>query len=226
MLPRALLILSLLLASGECLAQASDHDAAAIDKIWQEANRKYDRARGALVQTVDRQATSGPFRPDWATPEEVSRASVVREREVRHLHSLGRLFGPGVRQRVVFAQHVSCEGSPEYEHHVATYGPQTKFGYKDFIPKFTAENFDPAALGQPVSRGRRAVRHAGGRAPRWLPDVRLELSDWNAAKMGPKRDMVGELAAAVRRRGCTSGLPATAPSTGGSSTAGMSSTPT
>ena len=26
-----------------------------------------------------------------------------------------------------------------------TYGPQNKFGYKDFVPMFKAENFDPDA---------------------------------------------------------------------------------
>ncbi len=34
------------------------------------------------------------------------------------------------------------QGSREFAHHVATYGPQDKFGYKDFIPQFTAERFD------------------------------------------------------------------------------------
>ena len=36
-------------------------------------------------------------------------------------------------------------GSAEYKHHIETYGPQTKFGYKDFIPMFKAEKFDPQA---------------------------------------------------------------------------------
>ena len=36
-------------------------------------------------------------------------------------------------------------GSAEYKHHVVTYGPQKKFGYKDFIPMFRAEKFDPQA---------------------------------------------------------------------------------
>src|SRR3546814_4781751 len=36
-------------------------------------------------------------------------------------------------------------GNPAYEHHLKTYGPQSKFGYKDFIPMFKAEKFDPAA---------------------------------------------------------------------------------
>jgi alpha-L-fucosidase len=34
-------------------------------------------------------------------------------------------------------------GQPEFEHHLATYGPQDQFGYKDFIPKFRADSFDP-----------------------------------------------------------------------------------
>ena len=64
------------------------------------------------------------------------------------------------------------QGTPEFEHHVATYGPQTEFGYKDFIPQFTAEQFDPRRLGRAVPPGRRAVRRAGRRAPRRLRDVR------------------------------------------------------
>src|SRR5437868_4735496 len=36
-------------------------------------------------------------------------------------------------------------GTPEYKHHIETYGPQSKFGYKDFIPMFKAGKFDPQA---------------------------------------------------------------------------------
>jgi len=42
-----------------------------------------------------------------------------------------------------YPRNMYLEGSPEFEHHVATYGPHTFFGYKDFIPLFTAENYDP-----------------------------------------------------------------------------------
>ena len=33
-------------------------------------------------------------------------------------------------------------GKNMFQHHVETYGPQSKFGYKDFIPMFKAERFD------------------------------------------------------------------------------------
>ncbi len=40
------------------------------------------------------------------------------------------------------------QGRPEFEHHRQTYGPQDEFGYKDFIPQFTAADYDPAQWAQ------------------------------------------------------------------------------
>ena len=36
------------------------------------------------------------------------------------------------------------KGSKTFEHHIATYGSQATFGYKDFIPQFKAEKFNPS----------------------------------------------------------------------------------
>src|SRR5436190_10067270 len=33
--------------------------------------------------------------------------------------------------------------SEESKHHIEVYGPQTKFGYKDFVPGLIASKFDP-----------------------------------------------------------------------------------
>lgn len=98
------------------------------------------------------------------------------------------------------------QGSPEYNHHVETFGPQSKFGYKDFIPMFRAENYRPddwAALFKEA--GARFVvpvaEHHDGFA---MYDT--ALSEWSAAKMGPKRDLIGDLAKAVRKEGLVFGL--------------------
>jgi alpha-L-fucosidase len=92
-------------------------------------------------------------------------------------------------------------GSDEYKHHVATYGPQSKFGYKDFIPMFKAEHFDARAWA-------RLFREAGAKyvVPvaehhDGFPIYDSKLTDWCAGKMGPKRDLLGELATAVRAEG-------------------------
>ncbi|AWB66677.1 alpha-L-fucosidase [Saccharobesus litoralis] len=90
------------------------------------------------------------------------------------------------------------EGHPIRKYHEETYGSLDKFGYKDFIPMFTAEHFDPqewaelfaksgAKFAGPVSE------HADGFAM-WDS----EITPWNAKDMGPKRDVVGEMAKAIR----------------------------
>lgn len=105
-----------------------------------------------------------------------------------------------------YARNMYLPQHPEFEHHRATWGPQNVFGYKDFIPLLTAEHFDPdgwAALFREA--GAQYVvpvaEHHDGFAM-----YRSELNPWNAAVMGPKRDVIGELAEAVRSRSMTFGV--------------------
>lgn len=95
---------------------------------------------------------------------------------------------------------VDGKASKFFTHHVETYGPLDEFGYKDFIPMFKAEKFDPAEWAElfkqagakfsgPVSE------HADGFAM-WDSD----LTEWDAKDMGPKRDIMGELSAEIRKR--------------------------
>lgn len=105
-----------------------------------------------------------------------------------------------------YARNMYVQGSPEFEHHVKTYGPHTEFGYKDFIPQFTGANFSADGWAQLFKEaGARFVvpvaEHHDGFA---MYDS--DLSDWTAAKMGPKRDIVGELAAATRQLGMVFGV--------------------
>ncbi len=92
------------------------------------------------------------------------------------------------------------EGTPQFQHHAATYGHPSTFGYKDFIPDFTGAKFDADAWAQLFQRA--GARFAGPVAEHHdgfaLWDSRHTA--WNAARMGPRRDVVGELAQAVRRR--------------------------
>lgn len=100
-----------------------------------------------------------------------------------------------------YAHNMYRPGNSQYEHHAKTYGPASEFGYKDFIPMFTAEKFDAAewaalfkasgaAFAGPV-----AEHHDG--FSMWDSQV----NEWNAARMGPKRDIVGELEKAIRAEG-------------------------
>ena len=86
-----------------------------------------------------------------------------------------------------------------YSYHTEKYGPLEKFGYKDFIPMFTAPKFNANEwVGLMHEAGAKfggicLVHHDGFLL--WNSKV----NRWNSANMGPKRDVFGEIAAAVRK---------------------------
>ena len=105
-----------------------------------------------------------------------------------------------------YSRNMYVPGNAAYQHHVATYGPQTKFGYKDFIPMFRAEHFDPNAWVDLFARAGAhylvpVAEHCDGFAM-----YASDMTPWNAAAMGPHRDVVGELAIAARARGLRFGV--------------------
>lgn len=79
------------------------------------------------------------------------------------------------------------EGHPINKYHVQTYGPLTKFGYKDFIPMFKAENFNADEwLAVVKSSGAQYIvpvaEHHDGFAM-----YSSTFNKWNAVDMGPKK---------------------------------------
>lgn len=105
-----------------------------------------------------------------------------------------------------YPRNMYIQGSREYEHHVKTHGPHTEFGYKDFIPMFRAEKFDADGWAELFREsGARFVvpvaEHHDGFA---MYDC--STSRWTSVHMGPQRDIVGELAQAVRARGMVFGV--------------------
>lgn len=98
------------------------------------------------------------------------------------------------------------EGSAEYEHHRKTYGDLTTFGYKDFIPMFKAENFNPDEWAQLFKESGAkyvvpAAEHHDGFA---MYDS--ELNEWNAVDMGPKKDIIGLLKNSLEKEGLVFGV--------------------
>lgn len=90
--------------------------------------------------------------------------------------------------------------------HTEHFGPQDKFGYKDFIPMFTQDKFDPDAWAELFKKsGARFVvptaQHHDNFAM-WDSKV----TPFNAKQMGPKRDLIGDLCKAVRKQGLKFGV--------------------
>ncbi len=104
-----------------------------------------------------------------------------------------------------YSRNMYIQGTKEFEHHRKTYGEHKDFGYKDFIPMFKGENFDPEEwIGLFEEAGAQYVipvaEHHDG-----FQMYDSALSVWNAKNMGPKRDVLGELTEACVRHGLVNG---------------------
>jgi len=106
------------------------------------------------------------------------------------------MYNPGKKRK----------GVDMYQHHIDTYGPHTKFGYKDFIPMFKAEKFDAGEWAKLFKEaGAKYVvpvaEHHDGFA---MYDS--DLNKWNSVKKGPKKDITGLLKKAIESEGMVFGL--------------------
>ena len=100
-----------------------------------------------------------------------------------------------------YPRNMYLAGSPAFQHHVDTYGPQSRFGYKDFIPMFHGEHFDADAwVDLFVRAGARYVvpvaEHCDG-----FSMYESSINPWNSVAMGPHVDVVGAVEKATRKRG-------------------------
>ena len=102
-----------------------------------------------------------------------------------------------------YAKHMYGQFAPWHTQH---YGPPDRFGYKDFIPMFKAEKYDPAAWAALFKKAGAGYVVPVGEHHDGFAMWNSDLTEWCAGKMGPKRDLIGDLAKAVRREGLIFGV--------------------
>jgi alpha-L-fucosidase len=105
-----------------------------------------------------------------------------------------------------YARNMYIQGSGQYQHHLENYGPPSKTGYKDIIPLWKAEKWDPDRL-------MALYKKAGARyfVSMACHHDNFDLWNskyhrWNAVNMGPKRDVVGTWQRAAKRQGLKFGV--------------------
>jgi alpha-L-fucosidase len=199
-IPAVLVLSTLFSGHAFSFAQTSAQTSDAQDLVWQHAIHKYDPQRKLFLEKVDQKVGQGPFRADWESLRDYKTPDWYQDAKFGIFIHWG-LYSVASFANEWYSRNMYQKDSPEYKHHIASYGPQNKFGYKDFIPMFKAEHFDPHAWAQLFREaGAKYVvpvaEHHDG-----FPMYSSDLTDWCAAKMGPRRDIVGELANAIRGEG-------------------------
>ena len=151
----------------------------------------------AIVEAEDRK---GPFHANWDSLS-VYRTPVWFQDAKFGIFIHWGVYSVPAYGSEWYSRNMYVPGNDMYKHHIATYGRQSRFGYKEFIPMFRAEKFDPDAWVDLFAKaGAKYVvpvaEHCDG-----FPMYNSDFTNWNASKMSPHRDVVGEIATAARSRG-------------------------
>lgn len=152
------------------------------------------------LRRIDEVIAAGPYRGTWQSLCAYRTPAWYRDAKFGIFIHWGIYSVPAFSSEW-YSRNMYIQGSPEYEHHRKTYGPQDRFGYKDFIPLFKGERFDAGAWATLFKEsGARYVvpvaEHHDG-----FQMYKSEISHWNAFEMGPCRDVLGELKEACNARG-------------------------
>lgn len=152
------------------------------------------------IEIIKQVANQGPFYPNWQSLGDFEIPKWFKQAKFGIFIHWGLYSVPAFNNEW-YSRNMYIYSYPEFNHHVKTYGPQNEFGYKDFIPMFTAENFKPkewAALAKQA--GAQYVIPVGEHHDGFQM-YRSEISNWNAYEMGPKRDVLGQLKSAFNEVG-------------------------
>ncbi len=163
----------------------------------------------SAVAEIQAVVDAGPFKAEWSSLEGYQIPQWYKDAKFGIFVHWGAYSVPAFgsewypRQMYIDAER---RGDNFFKHHVDTYGPQREFGYKDFIPQFKAEKFDPGEWARLFkAAGARYVvpvaEHHDG-----FPMYDCSFTNWDASEMGPRRDVIGELSKAVRAEGMKLGV--------------------
>lgn len=157
----------------------------------------------AASAAVTKPMAPGPFEPTWdSIAEHYKTPSWFQDAKFGIFMHWG-LYSAAAHHNEWYEKHMYAA---DRDWHAANYGPQETFGYKDFMAKFTLDKWNPDAWAALFRKsGARFVMPTAEHHDNfalWDSDV----TRYNSVDMGPHRDIVGELGAAVRRQGMKFGV--------------------
>ena len=146
----------------------------------------------------------GPFQPTWESLKQYECPDWFRDAKF----GIWAHWGP---QAVPmdgdwYARGIYEQGSGHYKYHLEHYGHPSEFGYKDIIPLWKAEKWDPDRLMALYKKaGAKYFVSMGSHHDNFFL-WNSKLHKWNAVNMGPKRDVVGDWQKAARKYGLRFGV--------------------
>ena len=158
----------------------------------------------AFSQTMNLPMKMGRFQPNDESLKQYQYPEWFRDAKF----GIWAHWGPQAvpRQGDWYAKNMYIEGSKDYIDHLKRYGHPSVSGYKDIIPLWKAERWDPEKLMKLYKRvGAKYFVSMGSHHDNFFL-WNSQLHRWNSVKMGPKRDIVGEWQKAAQKEGLRFGV--------------------
>ncbi len=174
-------------------AVAADKDAVPVDTL------------GIKISEADEPMATGLFDPTWQSLEDNYKVpDWFRDAKFGMWAHWGPQCVEGTGDWM--GRTLYIEGTNEYNYHVEHYGHPSEFGFKDILPLFKAENWDPekivAFYKEVGAKYFVAMANHHDNFDMW--DSKYQ--EWNAKNIGPKRDVMAEWKAAADKAGLPFGV--------------------
>ncbi len=194
--------------SGERIVEAKAGDQTGKPTVWGEPGAlpipggSWDGV--PMESPIPNLAGEGPYKPAWDSLLEYDAPEWYRDAKFGIWAHWSPQCVP--EDGDWYARNMYVEGQPQHKYHLQHYGPPSRFGYKDLCAQWTLLNWEPDEL---ITRYKKAgarffialANHHDG-FDAWAS----KHHPWNAAAIGPHRDVVGTWAAAARKQGLRLGV--------------------
>ncbi len=154
--------------------------------------------------SFDETMDTGPFSPNWDSLQNYKAPEWYRDAKF----GIWAHWGPQCQPEHGdwYARMMYIEGSDDYKFHVEKYGHPSKFGFKDVINEWKAENWDPEHLVNLYKNAGAKYFFALANHHDNFDNYNSKYHNWNSTKLGPKKDLIGGWAKAAKNNGLKFGV--------------------
>jgi alpha-L-fucosidase len=157
-----------------------------------------------IVSTETEPIAPGPFAPSWQSLESYEVPAWFRDAKFGIWAHWGPQCEP--ERGDWYARHMYVPGHWQYDDHQRQYGHPSEHGFKDVIHAWQAERWNPSELVRLYKRAGAEYFFAMANHHDNLDLWDSKHHEWNSARVGPKKDLIGGWADAARAEGLRFGV--------------------
>ncbi len=163
-----------------------------------------DLKPAVIVDTSKEPVAPGKFAPTWESLKQYETPEWFRDAKF----GIWAHWGPQCQPEYGdwYARAIYSQNNNQYLYHVDKYGHPSKFGFKDVINDWKAQNWDPQKLVALYKKAGAQYFFAMANHHDNLDMWDSTYQSWNSTVVGPKRNIVAEWASAARENGLKFGL--------------------